>query len=55
MTFLVVKQSHVRVTSKKKKKLFTVHHIVSFPISVVFFHEALLLLRYLIDLVHGYL
>ena len=54
MTFLVVKQSHVRVTSKKKKKLFTVHHIISFPISVVFFHEALLL-RYLIDLVHGYL
>ena len=53
MTFLVVKQSHVRVTSKKKK-LFTVHHIISFPISVVFFHEALLL-RYLIDLVHGYL
>ena len=54
MTFLVVKQSHVRVTSKKKK-LFTVHHIISFPISVVFFHEALLLLRYLIDLVHCYL
>ena len=55
ITFHVVKQYHARVTSKDICLLFIILFLCLFPfcLDFILFHEALLLLRCLIDLVHG--
>ena len=57
ITFHVVKQSHVRVTSKDICLLFIILFlsVLSFCLNFVLFHEALLLLCCLIDLVYSYI
>ena len=57
ITFLVVKQSHARVTSKDISLLFIILFLCLFPFCLVFvlFYEAFLFLHCLIDLVYSYI
>ena len=57
ITFHDVKQSHARMTLKNICLLFIILFfcLLPFCLDFVLFHEALLLLRYLTDLVYSYI